>query len=75
MVNCAKGASGPAMWLLLRRKIEGVGIDNLQWYLAAVERIHAPRCGFGIGVDRLVRWITGSAHIRDTVLFPRMKLR
>ncbi len=60
---------------LLRRKIEGVGIDNLQWYLAAVERIHAPRCGFGIGVDRLVRWITGSAHIRDTVLFPRMKLR
>jgi len=60
---------------LLRRKIECVGIDNLQWYLSAVEHIHAPRCGFGIGVDRLVRWIAGTAHIMDTVLFPRMKLR
>lgn len=59
---------------LLRRKIECVGIDNLQWYLAAVEHIHAPRCGLGIGVDRLVRWIAGSAHIVDTVMFPRMKL-
>jgi asparaginyl-tRNA synthetase len=48
-------------------------IDNLQWYLDAVENIHVLRCGFGIGVDRLVRWIVGAAHVRDTVLFPRMK--
>jgi asparaginyl-tRNA synthetase len=58
----------------LRYKIECANIANLQWYLDAVDNMHAPRCGFGLGVDRLVRWIVDATHIRDTVLFPRMKL-
>lgn len=61
--------------VMLRQKFQCAGIDNLQWYLDAVENIDMPRCGFGIGVDRLVRWIVGAAHIKDTVLFPRMKLQ
>ena len=57
----------------LRYKMNCAGIDNLQWYLDAVARIKQPRCGFGIGVDRLVRWITGVPHISDSVVFPRIK--
>lgn len=58
---------------LLQYKMDCAGITNLQWYLNAVSRMDAPRCGFGIGVDRLVRWITGLPHIADSVLFPRVK--
>jgi asparaginyl-tRNA synthetase len=61
--------------VMLRQKFQCAGIDNLQWYLAAVKNIDVPRCGFGIGMDRLVRWIVGAAHVKDTVLFPRMKLQ
>ena len=58
---------------LLQYKMNCAGIENLQWYLDAVKQISVPRCGFGIGVDRLVRWITGLPHIQGSVLFPRVK--
>lgn len=57
----------------LQHKMNCAGIETLQWYLDAVSRINTPRCGFGIGVDRLVRWIAGLSHIADSVLFPRVK--
>ena len=56
---------------LLRYKIQCANIDNLQWYLDAVSEIHKSRCGFGIGIERLVRWIIGAPHIKDTMFFPR----
>jgi asparaginyl-tRNA synthetase len=30
-----------------------------------------PHSGFGLGMDRLVRWILGMEDIKDVVLFPR----
>lgn len=59
---------------LLQFKMKCANIDNLQWYLDAVKKIQKPRCGFGIGIDRLVRWIVGTSHIKNTVLFSRMSL-
>ena len=58
---------------LLQNKMRYAGISSLQWYLEAIGRITVPRCGFGIGVDRLVRWIIGLPCVQDTVLFPRIK--
>lgn len=58
---------------LLRYKMHCAGINCLQWYLDAIGQITVPRCGFGIGVDRLVRWIIGLTRVQDSVLFPRTK--
>lgn len=30
-----------------------------------------PHSGFGIGLERVVRWITGVEHIRECIPFPR----
>lgn len=58
---------------LLRYKMNCAKITNLQWYIEAVKRIDSKRCGFGIGIDRLVRWIVGCENIEETVFFPRVK--
>jgi asparaginyl-tRNA synthetase len=44
---------------------------NYQWYLDLRKYGSVPHGGFGIGIERVLRWILGFDDIKDVVLFPR----
>lgn len=62
--------------LLLQRIIEeNLPVEAFQWYLDLRKFGSVPHSGFGLGVERTVKWITGAKHIREVIPFPRMLYR
>ncbi|MCX6779136.1 MAG: asparagine--tRNA ligase [Candidatus Magasanikbacteria bacterium] len=61
--------------LLERIKAEGLKVEDYEWYLDMRKYGSVPHSGFGIGLERTVRWITGVEHIRECIPFPRMITR
>jgi asparaginyl-tRNA synthetase len=57
--------------LLDRIKAEGLNVEDYEWYLDLRRYGSVPHSGFGIGLERAVRWITGVEHIRECIPFPR----
>jgi len=49
----------------------GIPLENLQWYLDLRRFGSAPHAGFGLGLERLVQYITGMVNIRDVIPCPR----
>ncbi len=47
-------------------------LAEYEWYLNTRKYGTVEHSGFGIGLERTVRWITGNHHIRETIAFPRM---
>ena len=50
---------------------QGVG-DELWWYRDLRRYGTAPHAGFGLGLERLVLYMTGMDNIRDAIPFPRV---
>ncbi len=46
-------------------------LSDYEWYLNVRNYGSVPHAGFGIGLERTVRWISGVHHIRETIPFPR----
>ena len=58
-------------------RLEAMGIPRApyDWYLDLRRYGSVPHAGFGMGIERVVRWITRREHIRDTTPFPRTPSR
>ena len=50
----------------------GLDKDEYQWYLDLRRYGSTPHAGFGLGFERLIRYITGVANVRDVVAFARV---
>jgi asparaginyl-tRNA synthetase len=59
--------------LLLRRIREhGLDEEHYRWYLDIRKYGSVPHAGFGMGLERVVAWITGVPHLRETIPYPRL---
>ena len=58
---------------LLKSRIEehGLPLDAFQWYLDLRKYGSVPHAGFGMGIERVVAWICGLDHVRETIPFAR----
>jgi asparaginyl-tRNA synthetase len=45
------------------------------WYFDLRRYGSVPHSGFGLGIERLLRWFTGQEHIRDMLPYPRTPSR
>jgi asparaginyl-tRNA synthetase len=61
----------------LRQRIEEIGAnpEEYDWYLDLRRHGNVPHAGFGIGVERVLRWMLRLEHIRDATPFPRTPSR
>lgn len=58
----------------LKTRIEEQGLDlaEYQWYLDLRQYGTVPHSGFGLGLERMITFVTGEEHIREAIPFPRM---
>jgi asparaginyl-tRNA synthetase len=63
--------------VLLEQRIEEHKLPRkaFEWYLDLRRYGTVPHSGFGMGIERVVAWICGLEHVRETIPFPRMLYR
>jgi asparaginyl-tRNA synthetase len=73
---CTGGQRAESVEFLLEQ-IERLNLrrEDYEWYLDLRRYGSVPHSGFGLGIERTVRWICGLHHIRETIPFPRMLKR
>lgn len=57
--------------LLARMKEFNLPVEPFQWYLDLRRYGSVPHSGFGFGLERIVGWLCGIHHVRETIPFPR----
>ena len=62
---------------LLLNRIRALNLpqDAFEWYLDLRRYGTVPHAGFGMGLERVVGWICGLEHVRETIPYPRMLYR
>ena len=58
--------------LLSRIREHGLDEDAYRWYLDVRRYGSVPHSGFGMGLERVVGWICGLPHLRETIPYARM---
>lgn len=57
--------------LLEQMRIKGISADDYRWYIELREFGSVPHSGFGLGLERLIQFVTGIPNIREVIPFPR----
>jgi asparaginyl-tRNA synthetase len=52
-------------------RLKGISPEDYRWYVELREFGSAPHAGFGLGLERLVQFVTGLPNIREVIPFPR----
>jgi asparaginyl-tRNA synthetase len=62
---------------ILAERIKQTGLNPIDygWYLDLRKYGSVEHGGFGMGIERLLRWFIGIEDIKDLVLFPRTMSR
>lgn len=55
-----------------RMKEVGLNMDNYSWYIDLRKYGSVPHAGFGLGIERVIKWLLNLDHIRDAIPFPRL---
>jgi asparaginyl-tRNA synthetase len=58
--------------LLARIKKHNLPKESFEWYLDLRRYGTVPHSGFGMGIERVLTWICGLEHLRETIPYPRM---
>ncbi len=55
-------------------KRQGIKFDvaNYDWWIDLRRYGSVPHAGFGMGIERIIKWMLNLDHIRDAIPFPRM---
>ena len=61
--------------LLERIKREKLNQSDYEWFLDLRRFGSVPHSGFGMGLERVVAWVCGLSHIRETIPFARTMTR
>jgi asparaginyl-tRNA synthetase len=61
--------------LLQRIREQNLPPQAFAWYLDLRKYGSVPHAGFGMGIERVVAWVCGLEHVRETIAFPRMLYR
>lgn len=58
----------------LTEQIRSFGLNEADyaWYMDLRKYGSVPHAGFGLGLERVVTWISGTEHIRESIPFPRL---
>ncbi|MGE4056690.1 MAG: amino acid--tRNA ligase-related protein, partial [Vicinamibacterales bacterium] len=62
---------------LLLKRIEEHQLprEAFEWYVDLRRYGTVPHGGFGMGIERVVAWVCGLEHVRETIPYPRMLYR
>ncbi|PWN42809.1 class II aaRS and biotin synthetase [Ceraceosorus guamensis] len=66
---------------VIQEKLSSLGWSEkakkqMEWYASDLRRFGtAPHGGFGLGMERLLSWLTDTSNLKDCVTFPRVKGR
>ncbi|MBQ3052874.1 MAG: asparagine--tRNA ligase [Clostridia bacterium] len=57
--------------LLEAMKVRGMSVEEYEHYIALRKFGSVPHSGFGLGLERIILYVTGMQNIRDVILYPR----